>query len=230
MPNLGKSLRAAGFSAVAMVTITSFSPLAIHAQVSGRVTVTDAGGRAAQDLGNAVIYIEGRGQRAAAGRVDMALDARQFRPRVIVVPVGTTVNFPNLDPFNHNVFSLNEPNAFDLGLYGRGEIESKRFTRPGLVRIYCNIHPRMTGAIVVRDNAWFAQPGADGSFTIENVPAGTYTLNVWHERAPTLTRQITVAEGGLTGLDLELDARGYQFVQHLNKNGQQYSGAARERY
>lgn len=159
----------------------------------------------------------------------MALDARQFRPRVIVVPVGTTVNFPNLDPFNHNVFSLNEPNAFDLGLYGRNEIERKRFTRPGLVRVYCNIHPRMTGAIVVRDNPWFAQPGADGSFTIENVPAGSYTLNVWHERAPMLTRRITVPEGGLSSLDLTLDASGFQFVQHRNKNGQEY-GSTRERY
>jgi len=148
---------------------------------------------------------------------------------VFVNPVGTTVNFPNLDPFNHNVFSLNEPNAFDLGLYGRGETESKRFTRAGLVRIYCNIHPRMTGAIVVRDNAWYAQPGADGSFTIANVPAGTYTLKVWHERAPELTRQVTVAEGGLAGLELELDARNYQYVQHRNKNGQEY-GTTRERY
>lgn len=230
MPNIGKSLRHAAFWAVAGVTAAGALPAGAGAQVSGRVQVTDAGGRQAQDLGNAVVFLEGRGPRAAATRIDMALDARQFRPRVVVVPVGTTVQFPNLDPFNHNVFSLNEPNAFDLGLYGRGETESKRFTRPGVVRIYCNIHPRMTGVIVVRDNAWFAQPGADGSFTIPGVPAGTYTLNVWHERAPAVSRQITVTDGGLTGLELALDASGFQFVQHRNKSGQEYTGAARERY
>jgi len=224
MPKIVKSLCGAAFCAVAAVT-------AGQAQVSGRIQVTDAGGRPAQDLGNAVVFIEGRGPRPATPRVDMALDARQFRPRVIVVPVGTTVQFPNLDPFNHNVFSLNEPNAFDLGLYGRGETESKRFTRPGVVRVYCNIHPRMTGVVVVRDNGWYAQPGADGSFTIADVPPGTYTLTVWHERAPAVSQRITVREGGLDGVEVAMDAAGYQYVQHRNKNGQEYgSGATRERY
>jgi plastocyanin len=201
------------------------------AQVSGRVTVTDLGGKAAPDIGNAVIYLEGRGPRGAAVKVDMALDARSFTPRVIVVPVGSTVNFPNHDPFNHNVFSLSDPNSFDLGLYGRGEAGSHRFRRAGLVRVYCNIHPRMSGFILVVDNLYYAQPGADGSYTIENVTPGTYTLHVWHERAAEVTRAITVPEGGLTGQDVTFDASGYQYVQHKNKYGQEYgSGATRERY
>ena len=201
------------------------------AQVTGQIQVTDAGGHPAQDLGNAVVYLEGRGPRVTATRVDMALDARQFRPRVIVVPAGTTVNFPNQDPFNHNVFSLAEPNSFDLGLYGRGEAHDHRFTRAGLVRVYCNIHPRMTGFIVVRDNAWYAQPGGDGSFTIANVPAGRYTLKVWHERAGEASQPITVPAGGLSDLTIALDAGGFQYVQHKNKYGQDYgSGTTRERY
>lgn len=221
-----KCLSAAAFWAVACVT-------AGQAQVTGRLQVTDAGGRPALDLGNAVIFIDARGPRPpASGRaMDMSLDARQFRPRVIVVPAGSTVNFPNLDPFNHNVFSVNEPNAFDLGLYGRGETRDKRFARAGLVRVFCNIHPRMTGFVVVRDNGWYAQPGADGSFTIPNIPAGQYTLKVWHERAPELTQQITVPAGGLEGLQLAMDAGSFQFVQHKNKYGQDYgSGSTRERY
>jgi len=202
------------------------------AQVSGRVTVTDAGGRAAPDLGDAVIFLDGRGPRGATpARPEVALDARQFRPRVLVVPAGTTINFPNLDPFNHNVFSLSEGNTFDLGLYGRGEARNRRFTRAGLVRIFCNIHPRMSSYIVVRDNAWYAQPGADGSFTIHGVPPGTYTLNIWHERSPEVRQQITVPAGGLSGLELAMDASGYRWVQHRNKYGQEYgSGATRERY
>ena len=121
----------------------------------------------------------------------MATDGRQFRPRVLVVPAGTTVQFQNLDPFNHNVFSLSEPNAFDLGLYGRGETRTRRFARTGLVRVYCNVHPRMSAFILVRDNPWYAQPGPDGAYTIPDVPPGRYLLHVWHERvAAESTREI----------------------------------------
>ena len=222
-----KSLSLAIFGAVACVTA-----LPLQAQVSGRLQVTDAGGNAANDLGNAVVYIEGRGPRASARQqVDMSLDARQFRPRVIVVPQGTTVSFPNLDAFNHNVFSSDSGNVFDLGLYGRNQSERHRFSRPGLVRVYCNIHPRMGGFVVVRDNAWFAQPAADGSFTIPNVPPGTYTLHIWHERAGETSQPIIVPAGGLGNLALRMDASTYRYVQHKNKYGQDYgSGSTRERY
>ena len=204
---------------------------AARAQVSGRVTVTDAGGRLAADVGNAVVYLEGRGPRGTPVRVDVTLDGRSFSPRVVVVPVGSTVRFPNRDPFNHNVFSLSDPNAFDLGLYGRGEAGDHRFRHPGLVRVYCNIHPQMSGFIMVRDNAYFAQPGADGAYTIANVAPGTYTLHIWHERAPEVTQQITVPAGGLAGADVALDASAYRAVAHKNKFGQEYgSGATRERY
>jgi plastocyanin len=223
-------LSAAGFLAVACITLAAVPGLAL-AQVSGRIQVADAGGRPAPDLGDAVIWIEGRGPRAPAVRVDMSLDARQFRPRVLVVPVGSTVNFPNLDPFNHNVFSLSEPNGFDLGLYARGEAHDKRFMRPGLVRVYCNIHPRMTGFILVQGNARYTQPSADGSFTLADVPPGTYTLRIWHERAPEAAQEIVVPQGGLAGIEIRIDASGYQYTQHKNKYGQDYgTGATRERY
>jgi hypothetical protein len=164
--------------------------------------------------------------------VEMATDGRQFRPRVLIVPAGTTVQFRNLDPFNHNVFSLSDPNAFDLGLYGRGETRTHRFTRPGLVRLYCNIHPRMSAFVVVRDNPWYTQPGADGTWAIPAVPPGRYVLHLWHERAGVeVTRAIVVPAGGLTGLADTLDAAGYRWVDHLNKYGKDYNASgARERY
>ena len=221
-----------GAALAVSVAAVTFAPGRLPAQVSGRVRVTESGGRTATDLGEAVVFLEGRGPRgAASSRPEMALDGRQFRPRVLVVPAGTTVQFPNLDPFNHNVFASGGA-AFDLGLYGRGESRNRRFSQAGLVRVFCNIHPRMVGYIVVRDNAWYAQPGADGSFSIAAVPPGSYTLKVWHERAPELTRDITVPAGGLALAEpLALDASGYRFVQHKDKNGREYgSGAARERY
>ena len=218
-------------TAAAGLAACALAAPAVRAQVSGRVTVMDAGGKAAGDVGNAVVYLEGRGPRGTPERVDVALDGRSFSPRVVVVPVGSTVRFPNHDPFNHNVFSLSDPNDFDLGLYGRGESGEHRFRHAGLVRVYCNIHPQMSGFIVVVDNAYFAQPGADGAYTIANVAPGTYTLHVWHERAPTVSQQITVPAGGLSGQDVTLDASAYRAVAHKNKYGQDYgSGATRERY
>jgi len=222
-------LRTAAVAAGVLTWIVA-APTA-RAQVSGRVTVADAGGKPAGDVGNAVVYLEGRGPRGAPVKVEMTLDGRSFSPRVIVVPVGSTVTFPNRDPFNHNVFSLSDPNGFDLGLYGRGESGDHRFRHAGLVRVYCNIHPRMSGFVVVRDNAYYAQPGADGSYTIPNVAPGAYVLHVWHERAPEATREITVPPGGLTEQNVALDASAYQAVAHKNKYGQEYgSGATRERY
>jgi plastocyanin len=220
------------WAVLAVAGALALAPGAAVAQVSGQVLVTEAGGRVAGDISSAVVYLEGRTARSQTPMVEMATDGRQFRPRVLIVPSGTTVQFRNLDPFNHNVFSLSEPNAFDLGLYGRGETRTHRFTRPGVVRVYCNIHPRMSGFILVRDNPWYAQPGADGAWEIAGVPPGRYVLHVWHERVEAeRTRAIVVPAGGVAGLADTLDAAGYRWVDHLNKYGKDYNaGGARERY
>jgi plastocyanin len=224
-----RQIRTAG--AAACLGVALAFPGAARAQVSGRISVTEGGGHLAGDVGNAVVYLEGPAPHARPERVEMTLDGRAFRPRVVVVPVGSTVIFPNRDPFNHNVFSLSRPNDFDLGLYGRGRSGTERFRHPGLVRVYCNIHPQMVGFVMVVGNAYFTQPEADGSYTIGGVEPGSYTLRVWFERAPEVARTIVVPEGGLTGADVTLDASGYHHVPHMNKYGQEYgSGATRERY
>ena len=135
--------------------------------------------------------------------------------------------FPNHDPFNHNVFSLSPEARFDLGLYGRGESKSTVLSRAGIVRVYCNVHPNMSAIVVVRDNPFYTQAAADGSFTIKDVPPGTYVLHAWHERGGETTRQITVPATGLDNAAVQLDARGYRFVQHLNKFGQPYTQQGR---
>ncbi len=219
-------------AAAAIGVVAGLAAAAIaRAQVSGRVTVTEAGGKLAGDVGDAVVWLEGAGPRGRPVRAEVTLDGRSFRPHVVVVPVGSTVVFPNHDPFNHNVFSLSAPNDFDLGLYGRGQSGEQRFRHAGLVRVYCNIHPQMSGFVLVLGNAYYTQPGADGSYTIERVEPGRYTLHVWFERAPEVTREVTVPVGGLAGQDVTLDASGYRYVPHKNKYGQEYgSGATRERY
>lgn len=183
----------------------------------------DRGDHPADDVGQAVAWLESsRAIPTTPATAQIGTEKKEFSPHVLVIPAGSTVSFPNHDPFNHNVFSLSEEAPFDLGLYSRGEARSVVFARPGIVRVYCNVHAQMSALVVVRDNPYFTQPASDGSFTIPAVVAGHYVLHVWHERAPEVTRPIDVPASGLDGLVIELDARGYRFKPHLNKNGKPY--------
>jgi plastocyanin len=223
---------------LALVSVAPLAPLAPPqgpvggGRVAGRVTIIEKNNKPSPDLGSAVLYLEGAGAAGAPATLDITINEKVYRPRVVVTPVGSTVRFPNTDPFDHNVFSAGEPNQFDLGLYGRGEAKSYTFTHPGLVRVYCNVHPRMVAYVVVTANRYYAQPGVDGSFAIENVPAGQYRLHVWHERiAAEIVKEITVAATGAADLQLTLNARGYRWQPHKNKYGQEYpTNAGFERY
>src|SRR2546427_7562916 len=138
-------------------------------RVAGRIVILEKDNKPSPDLSDAVLYLEAPASVTTAARpvtVEIAITDKTYAPHVLVVPVGSMVAFPNHDPFNHNVFSVSDPNAFDLGLYGRGEGKAKTFTNPGLVRVFCNVHPRMVALIQVMATHHYAQPGADGSFTI----------------------------------------------------------------
>jgi plastocyanin len=199
-------------------------------RVAGRVAVMEKDNKRARDLGDAVLYLEGAGGAPPPGTFDVAIDEKVYVPRVLVVPVGSTVRFPNHDPFRHNVFSVSEPNQFDLGLYGRNEAKSQTFERPGLVRVFCNVHPRMVAYILVMGTPLYAQPAADGSFVIAGVAPGRYRLHAWHERVATeAVQEVAVAGAGVADLAITLDASGYRWQQHKNKLGQDYS-SGRERY
>jgi len=209
------------------------TPVARTVEVSGRIVILEKDNKPSADLGDAVLYLEGSGLTVAVARpvtVEIAITDKAYAPHVLVVPVGSAVRFPNHDPFNHNVFSQSEPNQFDLGLYGRGEAKSQTFANPGLVRVYCNVHPRMVAYIQVMGNRYYAQPGADGSFTMANVPPGQYRLHVWHERVPAeVVTDITAGSGD--ALQITLDARGYRWEPHRNKYGKNYpTNAGLERY
>ena len=211
------------FLALGGLAVASRAWSAQPAVVSGRVTMLDKEDRPADDVGQAVLWLSGpAAQPRPPVETEIGTSRKEFSPHVLVVPVGSTVAFPNHDPFNHNVFSLSEENPFDLGLYGRGEVRSVRFERPGIVRVYCNVHAQMSAVVVVRDSPWYTQPSSDGTFSFGAVPPGGYTLHAWHERAPELARALEVPAEGLEQLAVELDARGFQFKPHLNKHGQPY--------
>src|SRR5437867_3381184 len=203
-------------------------------RVAGRIVILEKDNKPSPDLSDAVLYLEAPASVTTAARpvtVEIAITEKTYAPHVVVIPVGSTVRFPNHDPFNHNVFSVSEPNSFDLGLYGRGEAKSYMFTHAGLVRVYCNVHPRMVAYVLVMENRYYAQPGNDGSFAIDNVPSGRYRLHVWHERIPSEVVKDGTAAVTPQDLQIALNARGYTWQPHRNKYGRNYpTNAARERY
>ncbi len=208
------------FAAMALLPAATRHP---PPSVGGRITVLDRGDRPAEDVGQAVVWLATPTPVASPRTTaQIGTEKKEFSPHVLVIPAGSTVSFPNHDPFNHNVFSLSEEAPFDLGLYSRGEARSVIFARPGIVRVYCNVHAQMSALVVVRDNPYFTQPASDGSFTLAGMPPGKYVLHVWHERAREATREIQVSGAGIGDLNIELDARGYRFVPHLNKLGKPY--------
>lgn len=132
----------------------------------------------------------------------LAQKNKTFEPHLLVVPVGSTVTFPNLDPFFHNVFSLYNGKRFDLGLYEAGSSRSVRFTRPGVSYIFCNIHSEMSAVVIAMATPYYAVTNAAGEYSIADVPPGQYTLHVWYERATPeelarATRLVTVPAAAL---------------------------------
>jgi plastocyanin len=158
------------------------------------------------EVTNVIVYVKNAPKMTALPpmRASIKQQNETFAPHVVAITAGSTVDFPNGDPFFHDVFSLSRSGSFDLGSYPQGKSKSERFTRPGLIKVYCHLHSHMTASIMVFDHPFFAVPAADGSFTIEDVPAGDYTVTAWHERIGDSSRQITVENGRAAGLQFSL--------------------------
>jgi plastocyanin len=193
--------------------------------IIGSVEILEKGNVKRKVIQDVVVYLEGveapvpDAQRT--DKITISSQNKTFVPHVEAVTVGSTITFPNMDDIMHNVFSISRGNRFDLGLYKSGASKTHRFDKPGLVRIYCNIHPQMSAFVLVTDNPYWTWAKQDGSFRIENVPPGRYTVRAWHEQAHSET-QITVGEGGAEGVHFVLDASRYKKKPHLNKFGKPY--------
>jgi plastocyanin len=151
-----------------------------------------------------VVYLEGNAPEAAPLIRTVNQVGQRFEPEMVVVPVGSTVSFPNSDPIFHNVFSLSKIRSFDLGFYSAGETRLVKFNKPGVVQVYCHLHPDMNAAILVVPNAWYTRPDEHGAFSFSGVPPGNYQVVVWHKSAGFFRKQVTVSEGGAAKLSMEL--------------------------
>ncbi len=133
----------------------------------------------------------------------LAQKDQAFSARVLPCVVGTTVDFPNMDPIYHNVFSVSPVKRFDLGKYPRGKSKQVRFTKAGLVPVFCDIHSNMACFIVVLPNRAFVKPDATGAFALPALPGGTYTVKAWHPDFGDVTKSVKVPSDGDVAVELE---------------------------
>jgi plastocyanin len=217
-----------------LICLAILCQLAWSSTVSGRIDVSLApkASRAhGQSLSDIVVWLE-TVQAADAlplvpQRAQLIQKDKTFQPHTLVIPKGSTVDFPNSDPIFHNAFSTFDGQIFDVGLYPPGTSQSVRFRRPGIVRVFCNIHPTMSAIIVVVDTPYFTKADRNGRYQIRNVPAGSYELHVFDERATASpdSHVPLIVDGeraDTTVPPVRLSEVGYVHLPHKNKYGLDY--------
>jgi plastocyanin len=190
-------------------------------RVVGKVSVTDADGKPTST--DVIVYVVGFAETAPSDppAASVAQHGRKFVPDLVAVTVGQSVSFPNEDAFLHNVFSQSSARKFDLGSFKKGESKSKSFDNAGVVDVYCNIHPEMAATILVLPNRRHARAQPDGSYAIDGVPPGTWTVFAYARRvAKPASARVTVRPGSDATVNLSL-MRGAE-PPHVNKYGEKY--------
>ena len=181
------------------------------ATISGSVTLSASGTAESADILRTVVYLDAH--PALVGepprddlRPQIVQRDKSFIPDLLVVAAGTTVEFPNWDPYTHNVFSRSRAAQFDLDRYGQGQSKSYKFSNAGVVQIFCNVHPQMRAVLLVTPNRFVAGVNQRGGFAIPKVPPGRYVLVAWHERGGEVRQEIDVPAEGLRGISIALPA------------------------
>lgn len=217
-----------------LILSTALSLSAQSVTVSTRVEVTRNSSRTkSSEPSGIVVWLEPAGAAAPAHvlpssqpKLSLTQKNKSFEPHLLVVQVGSVVDFPNHDPFFHNVFSLFNGKRFDLGLYEAGTTRQVRFDRPGVCYIFCNIHSEMSAIVVVLDTPYYAIANAAGNVTIPGVPPGRYKMHVWDERSlpdvlARLTREVTVSEAQHALATVRIPETDISLA-HKNKYGRDY--------
>lgn len=162
-------------------------------------------------FGRVAVWLEGGSDSAVPTTSTMQQNNRHFEPGLLIVPTGSKVLFPNLDPVFHNIFSLSHTQHFDLGYYAEGRSKEAVFPQSGIVQVYCHVHPEMYGVIVVTPSRWTARPAPDGTFSFTGVPAGKYQVVIWQQSIGLIHKNISVPANGEVGVKFTLpDENGSQ--------------------
>jgi plastocyanin len=201
--------------------------------VSGTVQVILKGDQKKTDLSSVIVYLDSTSESKIPSELvnknfTMATRNKQITPRVLAVPLGASVQFPNFDSIFHNLFSVSAPNQFDLGIYKSGDSKAQIFRNPGIVKIFCNVHPQMSATIVVNTTPYSTIADAKGNFDLGQIPNGTYDVKAYTEEGQTSER-ITVGDMPQK-VHLSIDARNFKKLRHKNKFGKDYSTNEDERY
>jgi len=217
-----RSLRSGFVNVLALAALCT--PMAGADPVKGAIATRVRPGATAA---TPIVYAERIGGPSAArpGTFAVVQKGKAFSPRVLAVPLGSSVSFPNEDPIFHNVFSLSMPQPFDLGLYRSGAAKTRTFTEPAVYFVFCNIHPQMAAFLVVAPSAWVAMAGPDGRWALD-LPPGHYRVTALSERAAPASVEVTVKAGGADAPALALDESVAVTTPHLNKFGKPYPKAA----
>lgn len=199
------------------------TPSGAVGSITGSVTVL-LGGEKKRDRSNVVVYLED-GPKAPPESANLVQRVyqkdQQFRPKVVVAPLGSSLEFPNEDKIFHNVFSLSKAARFDLGLYKSGESKLVKTKKVGVIDVFCNIHPQMFAKILVVDTKHYAITEADGRFTIPAVPVGTYQLVAWQAKGEKSSTQVSVTRGRKSVVNVQL-VESTERERHRRKDGTPY--------
>jgi len=181
----------------------------------GRISESD-------DKSGVLLYVTGYEEPAPSEVAQLAQQNERFTPRILPIVAGQTVSFPNRDRLYHNVFSVAPAMSFDLGQYKSTDPpRTQTFDKPGLVPVYCNIHPQMISYVVVLENRAFMLTGEDGAFELRGVRAGRWALNAWMPGAQRVTREVVIHASGEAAVELTLEQT-QAIAPHLRKDGTPY--------
>jgi len=232
----------AGMLACTSVTIAQErNTVTLQVELSARGSGKAAAQRETKDLSNVVVWLKPLdSSRATAAEPSkqhpkLVQKNKTFEPHLVVVPIGSTVDFPNHDPFFHNVFSVFDGKRFDLGLYEAGTTNSVRFDKPGISFLFCNIHPEMNGVVVALETPYFGVSSKAGAVSISGVPDGWYELHVWHERSSSdglkrLTRTVEISSSNSKLGTIVVPENRQSAMPHKNLYGQDYAPPPADTY
>jgi len=223
-------------TACALVAQTPPPPVTVKVEiVNPRADKKSTSGGGGTDASNVVVWLTPMGAGGdpastpvpARPKPQIAQINKSFDPHVLVIQTGTAVQFPNRDPFLHNVFSLFDGKRFDLGFYEAGSSKMVHFDRAGISFLFCNIHPEMSAAVVAVETPYFGMSDRAGRVNIPNVPDGRYQLNVWYERSlpadlKTLNRVVAISDASRSMETVRVMENPNFSLEHKNKYGQDY--------